>query len=172
MGGKWKKIVKIIGLGLLIGIIPSVGLGEYYQYKDSEGVVRFTDDTSIIPPDQRDAVQMHKSISTPPGADFEAETENSTEAVEGAPQSAMTSDDRAESEALNARRKELLEMYREIQAEKKALGGAPPKSAKSAVKADYEQMARALNQKVEDYNKASMEFEQKVKAFNSRISAK
>ena len=178
MNMKWIWSSLIICLGILIG--PSGGWGEYYQYEDPSGVVRFTDDASLIPPEQREETQIHESIVNPMSSELISDSEEDAEVseVEGVSveesdaQPAPASEDRVESEELDAQRKELLKLYREIEADKKALGGPPPKSAKSAVKADYEQMSRALNQKSVEYNKLSMEFEKKVKVFNSRIIKK
>ena len=171
-----RRWLSIVCLSILLGV-SSGAWGEYYQYEDSEGVVHFTDDPSLIPSEQRDEAKVNETISDPPMSsesisDSEEDALDTSKGESDVQSSLPGSADGAGSEELDARREELLKMYREIEAEKKALGDPPPKSAKSGVKADYEQRSRGLNQKIREYNKLSLEFEKKVKEFNSRIMQK
>ena len=54
---------------LLAGMVvlwSAPGFCEYYQYKDQNGVLRYTDDLASVPPDQRPDVKTHQSIESKP----------------------------------------------------------------------------------------------------------
>ena len=61
----WNKIKMVIVTGMVIcWLAPAYG--EYYQYRDENGVLRFTDDLASVPPDQRPDVKTHQSIESKP----------------------------------------------------------------------------------------------------------
>lgn len=178
---KWQPLVLAAALLLLFW---SGAWGEYYQYTDKDGTVRFTDDASMIPEEKQIDVKTFESIQSPepeeerveeepaPGEESMEETTDaaSNETLEDAADETATTKgvDQKEEDELNAMREELHKTFAELEAEKAAIGPPPPKSAKSGVKADYTYRITELNRKIDDYQALSEEFDKKVKAFNRR----
>lgn len=180
--------MKIISYGVSVAlmVLLMVALnasGEYYQYTDSNGSARFTDDPSLIPTEQRTEARVYESIVsypqdpeaplistedkevTSPADDVDMESVDKKNPI---PSSGST--DQIEVTELNAIREQLKKAYKELEAAKKS--EPPPENSKSGTMGDYVQMSRELNQKIEAYNQVSKKFEEKVKAFNSRITKK
>jgi hypothetical protein len=138
--------------------------GEYYQYTDPNGSVRFTDDISLIPPEQREDARIYESFVTysEDPEPLRASTENEgisspannvdMETVDEIPSlPASGNKNGIEAAKLKAMREQLKKAHKELEGAKNTLG-AP---------------SRELEQKIEAYNKISIEFNEKVKTFNS-----
>jgi chromosome segregation ATPase len=151
--------------------------GEYYQYTDESGNLRFTDDMTQIPETQRDAVEK-----------FTAETAsaNGTEADSGAVVSEQESPETTaptESaqydipghQTLNVKAEELNRIQEELNRTRAALeterselqAQAPAENATVTDKIAYSMRVEALNDKIDAYEKDLKAFEQKVQAFNN-----
>lgn len=178
-----RKISFVFSVILMVFLMTAPNaIGEYYQYTDIDGTVRFTDDPSLIPPEQRQEAQVYEStvsypdesepVLTPSEDEEEGVRDNAgMESVDEGTHS-PGSGDRIEAAELDAIREQLKKAYKELEAAKNALGPPPPENAKSGVKGDYVHMSRELNLKIEVYNRMSNEFDAKVKAFNSKIGKK
>lgn len=191
---KWRPFAFAAGLVLLLSYGVSA---EFYQYKDKDGTIRYTDDATIIPEEHLSDMIIHESVRTEPPEEVVAQqpvdfyqeesdaapgmheasadepAEDVTEAGVGAPPPPTGAQDkmekRKEYEELNAMRDELQRAYLELEAEKKAVGPPPPSGAKTGEMADYVQKRKELEQKIEAYNKKSETFDENVKAFNRGV---
>ena len=170
---KWRPFVLAAVMALLL---PAGASGEYYQYTDQNGVVRFTDDPSIIPEDQRPEVKTYESIKSEYHPQQEMTEEKSapeaarnTATVEEA-DTAKTSNsaNREKEEEMNALRIELLKAFDALEAEKKALGPPPLKNAKTIERKEYNNKVTELNRKIDDYDKRRKELDEKVKAYTGQ----
>jgi hypothetical protein len=160
------KLKYFFGAIFLLLFVAGSVYGSIYQYTDESGVVRFTDDLSLIPDDQREEVKITESVKN---------TYNPKEVVpkSAAPVIETPADEiRSDAQELDAIRAELHREYDSLMAEKEALGPAPPKKTKSGVKADYNYKVTDLNRRIDDYQKRRSEFDEKVKTFNNQIGGK
>ena len=179
---KLAQLCFIIALTLLMS---TTGYSEFYKYTDKDGIVRYTDDLSVIPENQRSDLQTFES-SENQGGERESPTKNQSYSAEGQTtgitssakkghqpnKNLESSTKQKKSEELDAMRKKLRQTYKEINAKRKALGDPPPHNAKSGVKAEYIRKSEALNKQIKEYNKLQNEFDQKVKEYNQEISQK
>ena len=182
---KWHPFILAVAAVFLLSTGAS---GEYYQYTDKDGTVRFTDDPSMIPEDQVPAVTKFESIKSEPQPDMTEEesvqTDEAAERTEGTePADAVEGTEtditkssmavnREKEDELNALRSELRNAFDALEAEKKALGPPPPRNARTVVRKEYNNKVMELNRKIDDYDKRSKEFDEKVKAYNSQIKGK
>lgn len=174
---------------IVLMMVASIVTGDYYQYTDSDGTVRFTDDPSKIPSNQREDVQIHESVVSPPtsaspkpvsnsadesGGIIPVDIESYPDEIEASSPESNSKGNQAgiETEDLDAMRQQLIDSYKELESQKKALGPPPPESAKSGVKSDYVQKSKELNKKIEAYNQMSKEFDDMIKTFNSQFKQK
>ena len=56
---------KLLLAGALV-LLWTTAYGEFYQYTDTNGVLRFTDDLATVPPEQRSDVKTHQSVKSDP----------------------------------------------------------------------------------------------------------
>ncbi len=153
----------IFSIAALVILLTSTVSAEIYQYTDEGGVVRFTDDSSLIPEDQRSDVETLESVQS---------TYSPEEVVQQASsQSEETGAGKVRNSAseLDAIREDLLREYNALEAEKKTLGDPPPKNSRSGIKADYTYKVTELNRRIDDYEKRYKDFDEKIKAFNAQI---
>ena len=159
---------------VVVGLLSIPAYGEFYQYTDSKGVKRFTDDIAVVPPDQRPDVKIHQSVkSTPVLPDTPA-----PKPAQGVPAATASSADASshqgtwkeqidsQASELDRIQVELSRTYQSLQAESDALAAkAPPADAKADVHAAYRQKVEQLNKKIGDYEARYAEFKNKQKAF-------
>ena len=179
-----KRISILLTLALVSLLSAPAGVfGEYYQYTDKDGAVRFTDDPSMIPEDQQPQVKIFESIrsgesqpsqnmpeETAPPEEVSKETAaaKETETDTGAAKPSVGGVNHEKADELNAMREKLHKTFADLEAEKASIGPPPPKNAKSGVRADYTYKVTELNRKIDAYQQQSKEFDEKVKAFNSQ----
>ena len=169
-----KKTLLVV---LLLFMATPVTAGEYYQYRDDKGNLRFTDDLSTVPEKQRSEVKTFESIKG---------NEVRKAAVAGKPVSSSEltknghedSDDsgawvgkiKRSSEELDEMQAELEQTAQTLKQQQKELEAqAPGKEATDNEESAYYEKVNALNEKIEAYNKRREKFNQKVKAFNRAI---
>jgi hypothetical protein len=51
---------------MVLWLVSPPAYGEYYQYTDTNGVLRFTDDLASVPPEQRPDVKTLQSVKSDP----------------------------------------------------------------------------------------------------------
>lgn len=168
-------------IALLLLFIAAPAFGEYYEYTDRDGTVRFTDDPSVIPKDQAE-VKTFESIQSEPYQEEMTNEESAsevsagdTDAVEEDAKGVNTSLSGADWENLDemsAMRKALRQEYDALQAEKNALGPLPTRETEILVREEYNSKVAELNRKIKEYDKRSREFDAKMKAYNTQMGKK
>lgn len=147
---------------------------EYYEYTDSEGTVRYTDDPSKITNNQ--IVTVHESIES----DFQEATIDQRATEEGRPEEekdAVSADrepgaiqtERAE---LRAMEENLRKTHADLEAQRAAIGSPPTRSDGPAAKKEYNDNIEKLNEKISEYDNLRKEFDEKVKAYNRLVGKK
>ena len=169
---------------LMVGLVffcATLAFGEYYQYRDKDGVLRFTDDIASIPVDQRPDVTTHQSVvseTVAPAIGGEAAEQANRRPEE--PEQPKPSTDQAtnwaakvanERAALDQTQAQLKELFATLQAEKSALEGKqPPENAPYRERAAYIVQVEALNARIVDYETQLDAFNQKVNEFNAQLA--
>lgn len=165
---------------LLAGMVvlwSAPGFCEYYQYRDQNGVLRYTDDLASVPPDQRPDVKTHQSIESKPVQKTTATATNKnvspSEASpkKGAQPSGRTWQERnsQEKQELDQMQAELKETFKALQAERTALNAkTPPEGASFKQRAGYNKQVQALNLKIADYESKLNAFNEKVSVYNAQ----
>jgi hypothetical protein len=173
-----KAIKPLIVMGLIL-VFGTAAWGQYYQYTDENGVLRYTDNLAAVPPGQREDVTTHESVVSAP-----VEKNNSAAASKssGFPQpsgdSAKTRPAPAGSwkegvakrkqaaEELDRMQADLNRTFMALQNEKSALAARePPPGATEPVKQNYRMKVEALNRKIERYENQLKAFKEKEAAF-------
>lgn len=170
-------MIRILFLTGVFLFFTSAAIGEYYQYTDDSGVIRFTDDMTQIPESRRESAQSFVS-ETSDGAEksvtpsYENPESGSGPADERVPDkytapAGETFETRATE--LNAIQAELNKTRQNLKKERLALEAqAPAEDAANKEKIDYRMKVDALNAKIEKYGRDLKAFEEKVDAFNNR----
>jgi len=160
-------LYSIIIMTFLIASLNTVN-AQLYEYKDSNGTKRYTDDLGIVPENQRETVikinSISRTYSSPDSQGIRQETEET-----GSP-STEYSDKGIEEEnnVLMNKQAALKEEYASIQ---KAIGkvGDPPEDGDpSEAFEQYNREVKELNQRIEAYKKKLANHEKRVQAFNER----
>lgn len=166
-------MLKIIFMMLLI-LINTPAVAEYYEYTDSDGSIRYTDDPSRITNDQ--VVTIHESIET----DFQDTEIDQEEAAEGQPAEDKDASSAAtEPGAFNKERAELQTMqenlrktHADLEAQRAAIGPQPTMSDGAEAKKEYNDKIQELNEKISEYDNLRKEFDEKIKAYNTQVGKK
>ncbi len=148
---------------------------EFYKYRDETGAIRFTDDLSQVPEDQREKASGYTEVSTgpedasAPGAET-AETAEPDAPVQDEKKDAMQSLD-AEAKRIDAMRAELEKEYNALVQEQERLNTekVPPKN-------DYrvKQHSHALEElkaKRAQYDQKRQKYEAELKAYNEKVKS-
>ena len=175
---KWIARLFVTGVVILWAIS---GWCEYYQYKDENGVLRFTDNLVSVPPDQRPGVTTHRSVkssmetrntATPAektnprsrGLDH-GETLPAGNTWEGKKARKIAEFDRKQSE--------LDQTFQALQKEKaKLMKEVPSEKASFEEKAIYNRKVSALNAKIDRYEETLAAFNKQVTDYNAKIKKK
>ena len=172
-------MIRILFLTGIFLLFTSGAMGEYYQYTDESGNVRFTDDMTQIPDSRRDSVEKFASETS-----GETETAAAISYVDSQSVSA-SADERIPEEytapsgegetfeiraaELNKFQAELNKTRHDLEKERAELQArAPSEDAKNKDRIAYSMEVDALNAKIEKYEKDLKAFEKKVEAFNNR----
>jgi hypothetical protein len=175
--------------------LPSSVLAEYYQYRDQNGVLRFTDNLADVPEDQRQQIESYTesedyavteeespeylqdtSVQEETGENMVGadQSEETGEDVEGAYQSEETEtgrdDNLAQLKKLNQMKAALDEEFAELMEEKQALlqykEGKKNISIKEAK--DYQKKVTTLNQRITDFEERRQAYKKEADAFNAQ----
>jgi hypothetical protein len=142
-------------LHLFVGfmfLFPSFAMAEFYQYKDTEGNIVFTDDLSRVPVSQR--TKMIKFDSVAPSANLsDSELDNNASGGK---------EKKQETDSVSAQRKRLENEYNRLQEARRLL-----MDEKDRVKTVEEQ--KAYNEKVNLLNQQIDEFSQEIQIFNTSV---
>jgi predicted RNase H-like nuclease (RuvC/YqgF family) len=142
-----------------------VSAAEYYRYTDRDGHVRYTDDLSTVPPDQRPDVKSYEesdSIEEPSPADDAATPASTKSAKTPAPRQNMTLD--AQAEQIRKTKSELDRQYADLMNEKARLEEFRKRAKR---KKDIDR----VNREISKLNDKIFQWEQKRDAFNAKLDA-
>ncbi|MBF0413762.1 MAG: DUF4124 domain-containing protein [Desulfamplus sp.] len=168
-------IKKIILISIFI-LMPTLTSAQYYKYTDENGKLRFTDDISKVPPEQRKELEIFKSEGSneQKAANTNIESTDSTENKNISESSSNTSQN-IESNTLQAKAVELdamqikLKKFRELLANEQASLQAqiPREDAPNNEKIAYSVKVEALNARITQYEKELKVYGDKVNEFNA-----
>ncbi|MGD9367861.1 MAG: DUF4124 domain-containing protein [Desulfobacteraceae bacterium] len=159
------KKTALLLLPLIICLCGPVS-AEFYKYTDQDGNVRFTDDLSKVPADQRPNVTSYdESRSAPPAAPAK-ETEPGQRSPEQKPKTGISAD--AQGKQLEKKRSDLEKEYQTLMEEKSRLE-AEWKNAKTVIeKQKINEKKVKLNEKISQYEKKRNDLNTEIEAYNAR----
>jgi len=176
----WKWFKSLLVAGLVVSwTMPA--FCEYYQYRDENGVLRFTDDIASVPPDQRPGVTTHSSVVSSPAAEASGP---STGKKVSAPQAATKQNNRSGGSTWEAQKAlrlsefdrkqvELDREFTDLQNQRAKLEAeAPSHKASFEEKAVYNKKVAALNAKIDRYEEELAAFTQQVNDYNAKVKKK
>jgi hypothetical protein len=157
-------VVAIIGL-----MLPSIGLAEFYKYRDASGVMRFTDNLAEVPRDQRPKVTSYSEpddFLTPEERRQKAAAEAQAEAAAQQTSETRFEDVMEERMRLNQLRLDLDAEYGELMKEKQALEDMRKEISDEAGRIAYKERVITLNERITDYEAQRIAFEEAMEVFN------
>ena len=166
-------------LVLLMVLCLSVpaAFAEFYKYRDENGVLRFTDDLSMVPPDQRPKIDTYeevKSSAPPPAAPSAVESSAETPpkaAGEGGKRKALDAKDvsgvAAEHKRLEQMRKQLEKERGDLARQKQALQEQRARVETEEDARAYDENVQQLNKRIADYEKRRAEFTEQAESLNA-----
>lgn len=155
-------LVRTLIILAVLSLIPIPVCAEYYRYKDTNGVVRFTDNLLNVPEDQRENIQTYKEAATPePKADT---SDVSTGELNSKGRNSRI-------EELNSERESLEQIYKDLDAERKSLLESSPSPQETEAYEAHKKRIEAYNEKIKSYEEQRKIFQAKVDAFNAEIES-
>jgi predicted transcriptional regulator len=175
---KFIKLFPIIGLVLII-IVSSICFAEFYKYKDSNGVLRFTDNLAEVPEGQRPKADIYKEY-VPEKPDTSKELQNEIQSSEEKLQDTTNNSKEIQIKVLGDKiakiQKNLQKEYQQLIEKKKALEAMDQKAGqKDSTHIQYlNEQAAQLNKDIKTYNqkketclKAIMEYQKQLKLLST-----
>ena len=146
---------------------------EYYQYRDKEGNLHFTDNRGQIPEYALDQEKSYDSAK-PEKSRPDSAAHNQSRPRKGAVPDPNTWDGqlRIKAQKLNREREKLSRTYKRLQEEKARLQKGHPGNMDSQEKKAYAERMQRLNERIERYHKKRSEFQEKVDQFNQQFKKK
>ena len=161
---------------LILAGLPSLVCAEFYKYRDGNGILRFTDNLSEVPKDQRPEIKTYQEAD-----DFLAPWQRE----EKARREAVVSEEAREAEArktnvpktqigstpddlkqikagLDQEFDALMQRKQAVDAEKEALRAKDKKAAKACL-----EKAKQLNADIREFEQRRQAFQKKADAFNA-----
>lgn len=145
-------IYRIAIIWVAMMLFPMLGSAEIYKYRDKNGVLRFTDNLTEVPLDQRRNIQQYQEIKTDPATTEQTSAEEDT----GPDPKALETELLSEKEVLD-------EEYSRLTSVREALESTEQPSTDEEI--------AAHNKKVQDYNNQLKLYESKQKAFREKLQA-
>ena len=139
-------------LAVCILLMPCYATAEFYQYKDADGNLVFTDDYSQVPENQRNQTQKYDSVK--PAARLSDSESDGLESGKNASRPLI--------EPAKMQRQELEKEYKRLQEVRRLL-----MLEKEQVKTVEEQ--KSYNEKVNQLNQHINEFSEKINSFNQSV---
>ncbi|MEE4356674.1 MAG: DUF4124 domain-containing protein [Desulfococcaceae bacterium] len=139
---------------------------EFYKYLDENGAVRFTDDLSLVPEDQREkAAGYSESKSTPSPSASPARPES----AEKAPAPEETGEREQKRKALDKDFRRLETMRKELEKEYKALSAEKERLDRTGKVTGNKYKARQHSKALEEFVKKREQLEMKRKKYNEEL---
>jgi len=175
--------------------LPSSVLAEYYQYRDQNGVLRFTDNLADVPEDQRQQIESYTeseefvkteeesleylqdtSVQEETGEDMEGadQSEETGEDMESANQSEEAEtgrdDNLAQLKKLNQMKAALDEEFAVLMEEKQVLLQYKDSKKNMSMKEAkaYQKKVTLLNQRITDFEERRQAYKKEADAFNAQ----
>lgn len=150
-----------LALALVLVLAPGLVRAEFYKYRDANGILRFTDDISEVPVDQRAKLKEYRSVVTPePSATGPDEQAAEQESEPDAKLDVAV-------KRLEAERAVLEKEYQTIVAEDRRIKAAAANPDNPADPEVYNEQLRALQQKINAYDVRRQAFQEKAAAFDA-----
>jgi chromosome segregation ATPase len=155
------KQVIVVALVLLV---PTWSAAEIYKYRDQSGVMRWTNDLSEVPVDQRPQMQILKETQSAPPKTTAADAEGSEQAVAQARDADLVQ----RAQQLDAEKTVLDQEYQALMQESQALEQMREQARSNPEEFEaYQQKVKALNTQIETYESKRQAFQEKVTAFQA-----
>jgi len=162
--------------------LPSSVLAEYYQYRDQNGVLRFTDNLADVPEDQRPQIDIYTENEDLSSSEEESQEdlqdtsiqEEAGEDMEDAYQSEETETGRGDNlsqlKKLNQIKAALDEAFAELMEEKHALLQYKETKKNMSMKEAkaYQKKVTLLNQRITDFEERRQAYKKEADAFNAQ----
>lgn len=146
---------------------------EYYQYRDKEGNLHFTDNRGQIPEYALDQEKSYDSAK-PEKSRPDSAGHNQTRPQKTAMPDPNTWDGqlRIKAQKLSREREKLNRIYKRLQEEKAELQKGHPDDMAPEEKNAYKERMQRLNERIERYHQHRVEFQEKVDQFNRQLKKK
>ncbi len=182
-----KKFIGSFAILLFLSLTFDISISsEYYQYKDKDGVVHFTDDLSEIPKDQREKVTSFESLTSEgirPSSllneekkDFYDDQSEKEEQVldEGEAMESEAMDDKLlqTSASLQRERAELEQVFENLQKRRTSLTEMLVRKKTPEEKQTYMEKVNQLNVEIKEYEDRQKQFSEKVEIYNNNVKQK
>ena len=171
----WNLIVNV----LLVGVLLTTPVwGEYYQYTDENGVLRFTDNLASVPQNQRPDVKTFESVKS---KSVQKSTgvrtmDKRSSALPSSSSGAQPTDknwaERSSRNAaeLNRMQVTLNETFMALQNERAALAAKAPGPGASSKESDtYNKKVDALNTEIDRYEQQLKVYQEQQRAFGAEF---
>jgi len=143
---------------LMVILMPVIAGAEFYKYRDANGVLRFTDDITEVPVDQRAKLKEYQSVVTPEPS-----------AADTGEQSDQNGNLGARANDLEAERAALEQEYQAILEEDRRIKASVADSENPADMETYNKQLRELQQRIDAYAERRKAFQEKASAFDAEI---
>ena len=170
-----KRACMLFSLCLAALLFANPALGEFFKYRDSNGVLRFTDNLAEVPLDQRPTAKSYKEADDylTPAQKRERALKARREA-ETAAKKAKEGSFEAQQEKrmdLNKMRTQLDTEYGELIREKKALEKEKTQADTPEKQTAYKKRVNELNKRIIEYEDRRNKYEEEIKSFNAKARA-
>ena len=166
------------GFGLIIIVIMLAALpasAEFYKYVDENGNTRFTDDLTMVPPDQREKFRPYAEEADKPEAASDA---GATPPAEPPAPPADSEEGRTPEEDLVELGKRLEEEqaaldreYKALMEERKTIESQRQEFRTKRAMKEYEAQITTLNERNAAYEERRAAFDREVTGYNDRVEA-
>lgn len=144
--------------------------GQFYRYTDENGVVRYTDDLSLVPPDQIKAAKGYVELKEAP--DRPATTDEKPATAETpALDVGRDADLEATAQKLQAMKEELQQQYQALIQEQKTLHEKGRKVTQNKAEArKYKESQAAFAKRHQAYEAKRKDYEAAVQTYNAEVA--
>ena len=163
------KVARYMLLVLLLGLIAvPYTFADFYRYRDENGVLRFTDDLTEVPDDQRPTLKKYKEtqpVSQPGKKTVRSGGKKSAKHAAGKPKGKPHN----EAAWLLRERDDLDKLYKELLNEKMTVAHQAqhiqtPEDAKN-----YRRNLKALNERIEKFEKRRYKYQNRASVLKNQI---
>ncbi len=144
---------------VIVSFTATLADAQIYQYRDSDGHIRYTDDLGKIPVNQREDAgrlrEMPWSESEPAKQEVEAQRD-------------ADRDPAREAKELRDEEEQLQATYERLEEQKSKIGDPPGPGASREELAAYQTAVEELNTRILSYQEAVEDYERRVRLFNER----